>query len=185
MVKVSVVVITYNHERYIRQALDSVLSQQTSFDFEVIISEDCSTDTTREIIFEYSKRYPDKIRLLLSETNVRSPWVVQRAIMAAHGEYVALLEGDDYWISPQKLQKQAEFMDTHPECVLSWHQVEYIDEFGARLPDQPLQLPYSNYTRRDILAGECTAIRELQWLIWEAGANPSICVQENTLGWYP
>ncbi len=151
--KVSVVVITYNHERYIRQALDSVLAQQTCFDFEVLITEDCSTDATREIVQEYALAYPKKIRLLLSESNVHSPWVVQRAIEAARGEYVATLDGDDYWPSPHKLQKQAEFMDAHPRCVMSWHQVEYFDESGRARPQQPSVLERTLWTQRDILLG--------------------------------
>ncbi len=151
--KVSVIVITYNHERYLRQALDSVLAQQTSFDFEVIVSEDCSTDATREIVLDYARRYPERIRTIFSESNVHSPYVVERAIVAARGEYVAFLDGDDYWTSVHKLQKQAEFMDANPGCVLSWHQVRYVDEHGNCLPQQPVQLPRSIYTLHDILSG--------------------------------
>jgi glycosyltransferase involved in cell wall biosynthesis len=151
MVKVSVILITYNHERYIRQALDSVLSQQTSFEFEVIITEDCSTDATREIVLEYAQRYPDKIRLMLSETNVCTPWVLERAIIAAHGQYVAYLDGDDYWTSPHKLQNQVDLMDAHPGYVLSWHTAEWVDADGTRLSEQPEPLEQSTFTIRDFL----------------------------------
>src|SRR5688572_23850951 len=119
--KVSVLVMTYNHARFIRQALDSVLMQRTGFDFEVLISEDCSTDGTREIVVEYARRHPHTITLLLSEANLRSNAVVTRGIDAARGEYIALLDGDDYWTSPDKLRKQAAFLDSHSECALCFH----------------------------------------------------------------
>ena len=99
--KVSVLVMTYNHERFVAQALDSALMQEVAFDWEILVSEDCSTDRTREIVVEYARRHSDRIRLLLSERNVRSNYVVRRGIEAARGTYVALLDGDDFWTSPQ------------------------------------------------------------------------------------
>jgi glycosyltransferase involved in cell wall biosynthesis len=127
-VKVTVLVITYNHSRFIARALDSALSQQTDFDFEIVVSEDCSTDGTREIVLDYQARHPDKMRLILSEQNVHSNFVVRRGITAARGEYVALLDGDDYWTSPNKLQKQVEFLDEHRECSLCFHNAAVIIE---------------------------------------------------------
>src|SRR5512133_148878 len=121
MIKVSVLVMTYNHEKFIQQALDSVAMQATNFDYEILISEDCSTDRTREIVLEFQKEHPDKVRLLLSKTNVHSNQVVVRGIRAAQGQYLAMLDGDDYWTSPTKLQKQADFLDGHPECSLCFH----------------------------------------------------------------
>src|SRR5262245_61904643 len=119
--KVSVLVMTYNHARFIRQAVDSVLMQRAGFEFEILISEDCSTDGTREIVLDYARRHPDTIRLLLSDTNLRSNAIVVRGIEAARGEYVALLDGDDFWTSPDKLQRQVRFLDTHPDCSLCFH----------------------------------------------------------------
>jgi glycosyltransferase involved in cell wall biosynthesis len=119
--KVSVLVMTYNHAKFISKALDSVLSQQSSFNFEVLISEDCSTDGTREIVLDYQERFPDKIRLLLSVENLHSNAIVTRGIYASRGDYIALLDGDDYWTSPDKLQKQADFLDKHPECAMCFH----------------------------------------------------------------
>jgi glycosyltransferase involved in cell wall biosynthesis len=127
-VKVSVLVMTYNHSRFIRQALDSVLMQQTKFDFEILISEDCSTDGTREIVAEYQRRCPDKVRLLLSEKNLHSNAIVGRGIEAAQGEYIALLDGDDYWVSPHKMQKQADFLDKHPEFAICFHNARVLNE---------------------------------------------------------
>ncbi len=152
--KASVLVITYNHERFIRQALDSVLAQQTEFEFEILISEDCSTDATRQIVQEYAKAHPAKIRLLLSEQNICSPFVVERGIKAARGEFIALLEGDDYWTSPEKLQKQITLMERHPECVLSWHTSDVVDADGNWL--DTFRNPFSliAHTIEDFLAHE-------------------------------
>jgi glycosyltransferase involved in cell wall biosynthesis len=136
MMKLSVIVITYNHEPFIRQALDSVLAQQTDFDFEVLISEDCSTDATRRIIQQYAEAYPNQIRLLLSEKNECSGIVVERALVAAQGEYVAFLDGDDYWTSPHKLQMQVDFMESFPELSLSWHNVQEVDSEGRPIPGE-------------------------------------------------
>lgn len=118
---ISVLVITYNHEAHIAKALNSVLAQVTSSPFEVIVSEDASTDGTREIVERYAARRPETIRLILSESNVRSNAVVARGLRAARGRYVALLDGDDYWLWPGKLQAQAEFLDEHPDCAMCCH----------------------------------------------------------------
>jgi len=119
--RVSVLVMTYNHGKLIRQAIDSVLAQHSSFDYEIVISEDCSTDGTRETVMEYGTRFPDRIRLLLSERNLNSLAVVSRGIRACRGEFIALLDGDDYWTNPAKLQLQVEFLDSHPECSACFH----------------------------------------------------------------
>jgi glycosyltransferase involved in cell wall biosynthesis len=127
-ITVSVLVMTYNHRSFIHQALDSVLEQQASFNYEILISEDCSTDGTREIVQEYQQRHPETVRLLLSERNIRSNAVVVRGIEAARGRYVALLDGDDYWTSPLKLQKQVDFLDSHPECSLCFHNATVVSD---------------------------------------------------------
>jgi len=108
--EVSVLVTTYNHERYIAQALDSVLMQETDFDYEIVILEDCSTDATREIILAYQKRHPDKIRLRLAAQNQCSNKPFAEEFQASSSPYIAMLDGDDYWTSPEKLQKQVEFL---------------------------------------------------------------------------
>jgi len=131
--KVSVVVCTYNHEPFIDRALASALEQETTFDYEVIVSEDCSTDGTRRIVLGWRDRHPDRIRLLLSERNLRSNEVVARAIRAAAGEYVAILDGDDYWMSSSKLQRQADFLDRHPDCALCFHDAEVVDDAGKAI----------------------------------------------------
>jgi glycosyltransferase involved in cell wall biosynthesis len=102
-VAVSVLVVTYNHARFVREALDSALAQRLPQPFEILVSEDCSTDGTREIVQEYAERRPHLIRLLLSERNLHSNQVVARGFRAARGRYLALLDGDDYWTDEGKL----------------------------------------------------------------------------------
>ncbi len=115
---VSVKMITYNHAPYIARAVEGVLQQKVNFPIEVVIGEDCSTDGTREIVFEYQKKYPDIIRVITSDTNVGMIKNGYRTEKACRGKYVAWCEGDDYWHNPYKLQKQADYMESHPECGL-------------------------------------------------------------------
>ena len=108
---VSVRVVTYNQEKYIGECLDGILKQVTDFEYEIVIGEDCSQDRTREICFEYQKRHPNKIRVLWWHENVREMGGNQARTQAhCRGEYIALLEGDDYWTDPLKLQKQVDLI---------------------------------------------------------------------------
>jgi len=132
--KVSVLIITYNHERYIAQAINSVLLQNVDFDYELVIGEDCSTDNTRNIVIDFRARYPDKIRLVLSDSNVGAYRNWTRTLKECQGEYFANLDGDDYWTSPDKLQKQVDFLDGHPECSICFHNASVFFEDGQRDP---------------------------------------------------
>lgn len=120
--KVSVCIFTYNHAKFIRQTLDSVLCQQTDFDFEIIVGDDLSKDNTREILAEYQARYPDKIRLLLHPKNLGNNGMYNAlaTFQEARGEYIAQMDGDDYWVNPHKLQKQADMLDQHPAYSASF-----------------------------------------------------------------
>lgn len=124
--KASVVVVTYNHARYIDQALASVLGQEAGFDFEIIISEDASTDGTTDLVRAWQARHPDRIRLILSDANVRSNQVVARGFHAARGDYVALLDGDDFWTSPHKLARQVAVLDADPGLALCFTNAEVV-----------------------------------------------------------
>lgn len=121
--KVSILCTAYNHEKYIADALESFVTQKTDFPFEVLVSDDASTDKTADIIRDYAARYPDIIRPFLFEENQYQQDISiydNYFYPAMRGEYVALCEGDDYWIDPQKLQLQVDFLDAHPEysaCV--------------------------------------------------------------------
>ena len=123
---VSIVSITYNHEKYIAQAIDSFLMQETNFDFEIIIGEDCSTDNTLEIIKEYKAKHPDKIELITSENNVGMMPNFIRTLEACKGKYIALCEGDDYWTDPLKLQKQVDFLEANDDYSICFHSVKVL-----------------------------------------------------------
>ncbi len=129
--KASIVVVTYNHAHFIGKALSSVVEQRTDFDFEIIISEDASTDDTTDIVREWQARYPGKIRLILSERNVRSNRVIARGFEAARGDYVALLDGDDFWASPDKLARQVAILDADPGLSLCFTNAQVVDPSGA------------------------------------------------------
>lgn len=129
--KVSVSLITYNQEKYVRQALDSILMQQVNFDYEVIVGDDCSPDNTRAIIKEYRAKHPDKIKTIFHQEKPGGiPGKINfvSTIHEAKGEYVAMLDGDDYWTDPLKLQRQVDFLDSHPEYSLCFHNSRLVFE---------------------------------------------------------
>lgn len=128
---VSICVITYNHENYIRQAVESILSQKIDFPIEIIIGEDSSTDDTSNIVLELERKHPQIIRVLLAQKNLGTNRNLIRTMEHCKGKYIALLGGDDFWLSPFKLKKQVEFLEDHPECTICFHSVEvYIQETG-------------------------------------------------------
>jgi len=112
--KLSVAMITYNHEQFIGQAIESVLAQKVNFDYELVIGEDCSTDGTRAVILDFQRRHPDRIFPLLRERNLGGPRNFLGTLAACRGKYLALLEGDDYWICTGKLQRQVDFLEANP-----------------------------------------------------------------------
>lgn len=128
--KVSIVTTTHNQEAYVRQAFDSFLAQQTNFAMEIIVADDASTDATPLIIQEYASRFPHLFRPILRSENLGLNANLTGALSAARGEYLALCEGDDYWIDPLKLNKQVTFLDRHPETSVCFHPVRVIWEDG-------------------------------------------------------
>ena len=134
--KLSVILITYNHEKYIEKALDSVLSQVTDFPFEIVIGDDCSPDDTKNIIREYRDKYPDIIRIVHREKNTGRPTLnVYETTMKCRGDYLAYLEGDDYWTDYDKLQQQMDFLNEHPEYIACTHSHKMIDDNGNDITD--------------------------------------------------
>lgn len=127
-VELTVLIITYNHAGFIETAVDSVLMQETDFEYEIIISEDFSTDGTRHIVEQLAEAHPDRIRLCLSDRNLNDNTVMRRGFEAARGNYMALLDGDDFWTAKDKLQKQVGFLVTHPECSSCFHNVDVTYE---------------------------------------------------------
>ena len=137
--------VTYNHEDYIRAAIESVMAQKTSFSFKLLIGEDYSTDKTREICIELQKKYPDKIKLFLNERNLGAN---QNGInlyfncFATDAKYIALLDGDDYWIHPSKLQMQVDFLEKNTEFSSCFHNTVTLKN-GMEFT------PPNNYTKQN------------------------------------
>lgn len=125
--KVSVCMIAYKHEAYIRQAIESILSQDVDFPIELVIGDDCSPDGTAAICEEFARRDP-RVRLLSRERNLGVMPNFTRTLLACAGEYVAVCEGDDYWTDPQKLRKQVHFLDVHPDYAGAAHQSMVITD---------------------------------------------------------
>lgn len=132
--KLSVCMITYNHEKYIAQAIEGCLMQKTDFPVEIVIGEDCSTDKTRSICLEYKNKYPDKIKLLLPEKNLGMMGNLVETLNACDGEFVAWCEGDDYWTDPKKLQKQVDFLDANKEYAICSHGVQIVHQNADKQP---------------------------------------------------
>lgn len=126
--KLSVWMITYNHEKYIAQAIESVMNQETTFSYDLVIGEDCSTDSTRAICLAYQEKYPNQIKILQHQTNVGIHKNVVLTLEACKGQYIALLEGDDYWTDAHKLQKQLDFLDANQNFVMCYQKTLQIDE---------------------------------------------------------
>ena len=126
---VSVAMITYNQEKYIKQAIDSVLEQQVDFDYEIIIGDDSSTDSTPDILKEYSKKY-NNIKVINRRRNIGAIPNFMQTFRQARGKYIALCEGDDFWTDPTKLQRQVDFLEENKDHALVFHPVKVFFENG-------------------------------------------------------
>jgi glycosyltransferase involved in cell wall biosynthesis len=131
---VDIIMPTYNHERFIAQSIESVLAQQTNFEYRLNIADDCSTDNTQMIIKDYAQKHPDQISVVLSPHNigiVHKDRLSIRVLKLCTAKYVALLEGDDYWTDPHKLQRQVDFLEGHPDFAICCHNVTMFYEDGS------------------------------------------------------
>jgi glycosyltransferase involved in cell wall biosynthesis len=126
--KVSVLIVTYNHEKFIAKAIESALMQKTKFNYNIVIGEDYSTDKTREIVKKFKNKYPKKIKLLLNKKNLGMIKNRKKTFLNCDGEYIALLDGDDYWTDKHKLQKQVNFLDKNPDFAICFHDMKIINE---------------------------------------------------------
>lgn len=154
-IKVSVLCVTYNQKDFIKQMLDSILSQKTDFNYEILINDDHSSDGTAEILKEYAKKHKN-INLNLQKENLYSQGV--RGMLArfllpkAKGQYIAICEGDDYWTDPEKLQRQVDFMDGHPDYSVCFHPVTVHFENGEEKDSiYPDPRKAKEFTRRKLL----------------------------------
>lgn len=169
---VSVTVATYQHVNYIRQCLEGILMQKTNFPYEIIVGEDGSVDGTQDICKEYAEKYPDRIRLFIRDRNL-SQFVAENGKvtrfngiwnrMSARGKYIAWCEGDDYWVDPLKLQKQVDFLESHPDYTLVCTDINYYiqrkDEFiNAYFGNKkfPIKYTYNDFLTKAWFVAPCT-----------------------------
>lgn len=154
--------ITYNHEKYLSHALDSILMQKVNFEFEIVVGEDCSTDNTRRILLDYNNKYPHLFRLILQKSNVGSEINLIETISACKGQYIAYLEGDDYWTDECKLQKQVDFLDSNPDFGMVHTRANIIDEndnlLSVSLNNQPAGDVFEYLIFKSSFIISCTAV---------------------------
>ncbi|SEL73523.1 Glycosyl transferase family 2 [Butyrivibrio sp. ob235] len=151
--KVSVVVATYNQEKYIGHTLESIVSQKTDFSYEVLVGDDCSTDGTTKIVETYAEKYPGIVIPYIRKKNLGMYANLPELMTHAKGEYIALIEGDDYWIDEKKLQKQVDFLDANKDYIACFGQCIIVDENDVRHPEREEYSPYikekREYTIKD------------------------------------
>ncbi|MGK7905773.1 MAG: glycosyltransferase [Synechococcus sp.] len=178
-IKLSVLMISYNHEAFISEAIDSALMQNVDYPFEIVIGDDQSTDLTRNILTDYQKRYPDTIKLIFQEKNVGPKQNQLDVLKACKGSYIALLDGDDYWDSPLKLIKASRFLDDNPQSPMCFHRIRKVfdnqkqmtQELGPKKPKKFLTtedllikggaVTSATVWRRDMLLKAATETRHI------------------------
>lgn len=153
MLKVAVVVTTYNQEKYIKTALDSIVNQKTNFKFELVVSDDCSTDNTANILIEYAQKYPSIIRPIFNKTNMGAMNNYICTLASIKAKYVAICDGDDFWTNNYKLQKQVDFLDANEDFAICFHQTEIFFEDNSRPVEISPQNIKSETSLKDLLLG--------------------------------
>ena len=151
---VSVLMISYNHEKYIAQAIESIIRQQTGFRFELVIGEDCSKDGTRRICEQYAAAHPGLINLLPTPHNFGMMPNFCRTMHACRGKYIAVCEGDDYWTDPGKLQQQFDLLENNPDANLCFHICREWSEADQAFRETPA-FPREQYGFRDFASRGC------------------------------
>ena len=148
---VSVFMLVYNQEDYITETLQSILNQKTTFPYNIIIGEDCSTDNTREILKEFKTQFPDQIKLITSDKNIGLINNFIRTLNHCDGKYIAICDGDDYWTDSDKLQMQVDFLESHTDYSIVFTRKKDVLPDGSISTYQPKKLDTSNFT--DLIKG--------------------------------
>jgi glycosyltransferase involved in cell wall biosynthesis len=162
--RVSVLMITYNHARYIGQAIDSVLAQQTDFSVELVIGEDCSTDGTRRICEEFAARHPQRIRLLPSVRNLGLLANYMRTWEECDGDFIATIDGDDFWLDSGKLATQVNVLESNPSLSMCFHNARLADENGILAnavhdtASVPLEMPFREFVDNGLFMPTATVM---------------------------
>lgn len=160
----SIFMTTFNHESYIKQALDSILIQKTRYSYEVLVGDDLSKDSTREILRLYEKRYPEKFKMFYREQNMfkKSPDNASDLMMRCKGKYIIALEGDDFWLDPKKIDTQIKFLENHPEYIAVAHNCIVVDRDSKVLDESYPECKEEDYTLKhfvsEIMPGQYTTI---------------------------
>jgi glycosyltransferase involved in cell wall biosynthesis len=143
-IKVAIWMVTYNHEKFIANAINSIINQKTNFRYKLFIGEDNSTDNTRNICIDFKLKYPEYIELHLNKNNIGSNANginMYKVCFKSDSKYIALCEGDDYWTDPYKLQKQLDFLEANPEYVLCFHPIKILEPDGRIVADYITKVP--------------------------------------------
>lgn len=155
--KANVILITYNQEKDIAQALESILMQRTDFEFNIIVADDCSTDNTLSIIQSYAEKSDIEFKFLPQTSNLGYIKNYQRVFAACNADYVAIMEGDDYWTTPNHLQNHIGFLENHPECSMSYnrHLRVFVDQNREEVFDWNSDEDYEYITTERLALGNC------------------------------
>lgn len=159
----SILCTTYNHEKYIATAVEGFIKQQIDFSFEILIHDDASTDNTPSLIRQYQSNYPHLIRAVLQRENQKTNHHSSIAGVMSRGKYIAICEGDDYWIDSQKCKKQIEYLENNPDIIATTHLVKIVDQNNSELADLRYpECPDEYYTldhyKRGLLPGQTGSI---------------------------
>ncbi len=161
-IMVSILVPTYGHEKYIAEALESILKQKTQYPYEVIVGEDASPDKTRHILRQYEEEHPDIFTMVYRDTNLGSAANGQDLLGRASGKYIIILEGDDFWLAEDKLEKQVTYLEKHPQYVAVAHNCLVVDKASNPIDESYPECKDTEYTlrhfRRNILPGQTASI---------------------------
>ncbi len=158
---VTVICVTYNHQDYIKDALESFLHQQVSYKYEIVVHDDASTDQTADILREYEQRYPDKIRVIYEAVNLYQSadnfvkCIQESVIPLIRGKYVLISEGDDYWIDETKLQRQVEYLEQHDECTMVTHNAVSLHMKSTKIDIQTRYYKDKNLSPEEIINHPC------------------------------
>lgn len=167
--KVSVCIVAYNHEAFITQCVESALRQKTDFEFEVVVGEDCSTDRTLTMLQRLAQEHPGRLRIEARASNLGAERNFDTTIRECRGEYIAFLEGDNYWTAEDKLQRQVDLLDAHADLAFCFHRTRYVDRGGEPLPTimppddpmPPLDIGYLVQSSNPVALGSVVARRAL------------------------
>lgn len=141
-ITLSIIMLAYNHEKYIEEALESILIQNVDFNYEIIIGEDCSTDSTPIILKKYEKKYPNILTVLYRKKNLGATKNLYDLLHYINGKYVIFLEGDDFWIDKNKIEKQVQFLEKNPHYIAVSHTCVFVDENSKRIEEIKLNGNY-------------------------------------------